>query len=144
MGDNTWTWSTCNPLVQWYGIPGSGTWYWTARFGQHWVGGGVYQTYASRQWECGQLGPPVKDYGFISEFGGGFGQWFEGGCIIFRLGAWTVYIGNYGQTAGRLMEEARPEFVETPPDHDEMVASTAKVGPDPTPEMRAAMGQEEE
>lgn len=144
MADGAWSWSTCKPLVQWYGVPGSGCWYATARYGQYWVGGGVWQTYAARNFECGDLGPPVKAYGWISEFGGGAGMWFENGCIIYRLGRWTVFVGNYGQTAGRLANDARPEDAELPPEHDEIVAWTAKVGPDPDPEMLAAMSDQKE
>lgn len=131
MADGAWSQSTCRSDVFWWGVPGSGCWYWTARFGQHWVGGGVWQMYANRGFECGDLGPPVKDYGFISEFGGGNGTWFQNGCIIFRLGVWTVFVGDYGQTAGRLAEDVRPDDLENPPEHDELVAWTAKVGPTP-------------
>ncbi len=127
MGDRSWTWSTCNPQVQWYGIPGQGTYYWTARFGTYWVGGGVYQRYASANWECGSLGAPVKEYQWLSEFGA-YGQWFEFGAIYYSGGAWRVAYGDYGQTAGRLAEEPEPvtpDDAEVPPD--------APVAPDDPP-----------
>lgn len=81
-------------------MPGEGCHYWTARYGQYWVGGGVYQKYREWNWECGNLGPPVKPYDWLSEFGA-YGQWFEGGAIYYSNGAWRVALGDYGQTAGR-------------------------------------------
>lgn len=109
MADYGWSWSTCRGDVQWYGIPGSGCYYWTARFGQHWVGGTVYQWFAWYGYECpGGLGPPINPYGDMDGFaGGGMGQWFENGCIMYRYatGRWTVYFGQYGQLNGRLVEE---------------------------------------
>ena len=108
MGDRSWSWSTCNPLCMWYGVPGEGTRYWTSRFGEYWVGGFVYQWYSWHNYECtnGTLGVPVKAYGPISEFGGGVGQWFERGCIIYKYATQGVgvYVGAYGQTAGRLVD----------------------------------------
>jgi hypothetical protein len=120
VADNGWSWSTCNPEVQWYGIPGSGSYYWTARFGTYWVGGGIYQRYAAPdiRWECGPLGPPVKEYQWLSEFGA-WGQWFEYGAIYYQNGAWRVAFGNWGQTAGRLAGEPEvtvPDDAEAPPD----------------------------
>lgn len=117
MGDYTWTWSTCRPDVQWYGVPGQGSHLWTARFGQYWVGGGVYQRFAAAGYECGGLGPPVKAYQWLSEFGA-YGQWFEGGAIYYSGGQWRVAYGNFGQTAGRLAEDATevPADAEIPPD----------------------------
>lgn len=113
MADGAWSASGCRPDVWWWGIPGQGTWYWTARYGQYWVGGIVYQIFAAHGYECGGLGAPVKPYGFISEFGGGEGVWFEGGVIVYRydIRAWRTYGGNFGQTAGRLVrpgDEADP------------------------------------
>lgn len=117
MADNAWSTSTCRGDVMWWGVPGQGTYYWTARFGTYWVGGGVYQRYAAAGFECGALGPPVKPYQWLSEFGA-YGQWFSGGAIYYSAGAWRVALGNYGQTAGRLaqMDEPSPEWAETPPD----------------------------
>lgn len=98
-------------------MPGSGTHYWTQRFGQYWVGGGVYQAYAGTGWECGGLGPPVKAYQWLSEFGA-YGQWFEGGAIYYSGGRWKTAFGNYGQTAGRLTEDVTegPADAERPSD----------------------------
>lgn len=104
MADGAWSVSACDPSVQWYGVPGAGCHYWTARFGQYWVSGGVYQRYASVGFECGGLGPPVKPYGWISEMNYGrgcWGQWFFNGAIGFHDGQWHVMWGQYGQTAGR-------------------------------------------
>lgn len=120
MGDGYWTQSTCRGDVWWWGVPGSGTWYWTARFGTQWVGGTVYQYYAAWGWECGQLGPPINPYGWVDQFGGGYGQWFENGCIVYAYGAWRVYVGQYGQLNGRLADEpepavAEPEAEQAPP-----------------------------
>ncbi len=117
MGDRFWSWSTCRPDVQWNGVPGQGCYYWTARFGQYWVGGGIYQRYAAAGFECGALGAPVKAYQWLSEFSA-YGMWFEGGAIYYRNGAWQVSLGNYGQTAGRLTDDPveAPSDAETPPD----------------------------
>lgn len=118
MADNAWSQSTCRGDVWWYGVPGQGTHYWTARFGQYWVGGGVYQRYAAAGYECGNLGPPVKAYQWLSEFGA-YGQWFEGGAIYYSGGQWRIALGDYGQTAGRLAEETEPvipDDAEVPPD----------------------------
>jgi hypothetical protein len=122
VADGAWSASRCRPDVLWWGVPGAGTWYWTARFGQYWVGGVVYQLYAQNGYECGGLGAPVKPYGFISEFGGGGeGVWFEGGAIVYRYDTrrWHVYGGLYGQTAGRLADERvdvpEPSEMPTPP-----------------------------
>ncbi len=114
MADNAWSQSVCRADTQWYGVPGQGTYYYTPRFGVHWVGGGVYQTYKSWGFECRDLGPPVKDYEWISEFGG-YGQWFIGGVIVYTGGAWRVYIGDWGQTANRLGDAEPPAGAESPP-----------------------------
>lgn len=107
-------------------MPGQGCHYWTQRFGQYWVGGGVYQTYAAAGWECYALGPPVKAYQWLSEFGA-YGQWFEGGAIYYYAGAWRMALGNYGQTANRLVSPPGPPAdAEVPPDAPEDVAA-----PDP-------------
>ncbi len=98
-------------------MPGQGTHYWTQRFGQYWVGGGLYQTYAAERFECGRLGPPVKAYQWLSEFGA-FGMWFQGGAIYFLGGRWRVAPGDFGQTAGRLADDIAqaPADAEMPPD----------------------------
>lgn len=114
MSDNAWSQSGCRSDVWWYGVPGQGCWYWTARFGQHWVGSPL-GTYAAWQWECGALGAVVKDYEFLTEFAAA-GQWFEGGAIYFKNGQWRVVIGNFGQTAGRLADVGEfPADAEMPP-----------------------------
>lgn len=120
----------------WYGIPGSGSHYWTARYGQYFVGGGIHQKYAQQNYECGPLGPPVKAYGWLSEFGAA-GQWFVGGAIFYRDGAWRMVLGNYGQTAGRLteVETQPPDDAEVPPDPPEAVAA-----PDQEPPVDVAGG----
>ncbi len=93
MGDNAWSWSTCNPAVQWYGVPGAGSYYWTQRYGQYWVGGGVYQRYASAGFECGGLGAPVKEYQWLSEFAA-YGMWFQFGAIYYQGGSWKIAFGR--------------------------------------------------
>jgi hypothetical protein len=121
VADGSWSQSTCRADVWWWGVPGQGTHYWTQRFGQYWVGGGVYQRYAAAGYECGNLGPPVKVYQWLSEFGA-YGQWFAGGAIYFSGGQWRIAFGDYGQTAGRLADiEANvvalpPAGAEMPPD----------------------------
>lgn len=126
MADNAWSASSCKPSVWWYGVPGQGCWYWTSRFGQYWVGGGVYQKYAVEFWECGRLGEPVKEYQWLSEFGAN-GQWFLGGAIYFKNGSWQVAPGNYGQTAGRLAHVEAPSSAESPPEDE------VPVTPSPAP-----------
>ncbi len=130
MADGSWSGSSCRSDVLWYGVPGQGCHYWTARFGQYWVGGGIYQRYAAAdlRWECGRLGPPVKAYQWLSEFGA-YGMWFEGGAIYYKNGAWQVAFGNYGQTAGRLTESP---FVEAPADAE--VPPDADAGPTAPPD----------
>lgn len=104
MGERFWSVSGCRPDCQIYGISGQGAWMWTARYGQHWVSGGVHVKYGQVAYECGMLGVPVKPYGWMSEFGSN-GQWFEGGAIVWLGGQWVVKVGNWGQTAGRLMDD---------------------------------------
>lgn len=57
------------------------------------------------------LGVPVKSYGWISEFNNN-GQWFEGGCIVWQIEhgvwQWVVKVGNWGQTANRLLGSYEP------------------------------------
>lgn len=105
MATNEWSVSTCRGDVWWYGVPGSGTHYWTQRFGQYWVSGGVYQRYSQSDlnFEC-KFGPPVKAYGWIQEMNYGkgcYGQWFQNGAIGYHDGQWNVMWGDYGQTTGR-------------------------------------------
>jgi hypothetical protein len=120
MGTGYWSQSACRGDTWWWGVVGSGTWYWTARFGTQWVGGTVYQLYAWQGYECGALGPPINPYGYIPDFGGGEGMWFENGCIIFRYttARWTTYYGQYGQLANRLAGglDDDPRFEEHPAD----------------------------
>lgn len=104
MADGAWSQSGCRSDVWWYGYPGQGSYYWTQRFGQYWVSGGVHAKYGQVLYECGMLGAPVKNYGWISEFSTN-GQWFEGGCIIWQQGAWQIKVGNWGQTAGKLLDD---------------------------------------
>ena len=111
MGERFWSTSNCRPDVWWYGISGQGCWYWTARFGQYWVSGGVHQKYSQVAYECGMLGVPVKSYGWISEFGNN-GQWFEGGCIVWSGTQWVIKVGDWGQTAGRLAGDEPAREVE--------------------------------
>ena len=117
MADNQWSQSGCRGDVWWYGVPGQGSYLWTARFGTYWVGGGVYQKFASVGYECGGLGAPVKDYQWLSEFGA-YGQWFQGGAVYYSGGQWRIAWGDYGQTAGRLAGEntEAPADAEVPPD----------------------------
>ncbi len=77
--------------------------------------GTTWGPYAAQGFECGALGPPVKDFEFLTEFGAA-GQWFEFGALYFKNGAWRTAIGNYGQTAGRLTADVGswPEDAEMP------------------------------
>ncbi len=132
MADNAWSQSTCRSDVFWYGVPGAGSYLWTARFGQYWVGGGLYQKYAALGYECGGLVAPVKEYQWLSEFSA-YGMWFQGGAIYYSGGAWRVAWGDYGQTAGRLAEDdaevvAAPADAEVPPG-----APVAPADPPPPP-----------
>lgn len=80
----------------------------------HWVGS-TWATYAAWSFECGQLGPPVKDFEFLTEFASA-GQWFLGGAIYFKNGAWHVAVGDFGQTANRLADVGEwPADAEMPP-----------------------------
>ncbi len=133
MANGSWS-EGCRPGVWWYGIPGQGSYYWTARYGTYWVGGGVYQkfaTYASPGYECGALGAPVKEYQWLSEFGA-YGQWFQGGAIYYSGGQWRIAWGDYGQAAGRLAEakSQAPDDAEVPSD-----APSVMDAPDITEEM---------
>ncbi len=104
----------------WYGYPGQGAYYWTQRYGMYWVGA-THATYALANYECGALGPPVKEYQWLSEFGS-YGQWFLGGAIYYKNGRWNVALGNFGQTAGRLTEAPEAEApmdAEVPPETNE-------------------------
>lgn len=105
MADGYWS-TGCRSDVEYYGYPGSGSYY-RSRFGTYWVGGGVFQKFASLGYECYVspfLGAPVKAYGWIQEMNYGqgcYGQWFENGAIGYHGGAWRIMYGNYGQTGGR-------------------------------------------
>jgi hypothetical protein len=112
VADGAWSTSGCRADVKWYGYPGQGAYYWTARFGTIWVGA-THATYAATGYECGGLGAPVKPYQWLTEFAA-YGQWFEGGAIFYRSGRWQVAYGNFGQTAGRLA--GAPEESEAPAD----------------------------
>lgn len=107
MGERFWSGSSCRSDCQWYGISGQGCWYWTARYGQYWVSGGVHTKYSQVLYECGMLGVPVKSYGWVSEFANN-GQWFEGGCIVWNGSEWVIHVGDWGQTAGRFADISTP------------------------------------
>lgn len=98
-GDGFWS-IGCRPDVQWYGFPGQGSYYRWNNGPMRWVGGGVWSKYRDMGFECGPLGPPVKDYGWIAEMNYGrgcFGQWFANGAIGYHDGRWNVMLGYYGQ-----------------------------------------------
>jgi hypothetical protein len=98
VADGAWSVGGCGRNDVWYyGYPNQGAYYWTQRFGMYWVGGVYHQRYAQSGYECGGLGAPVKDVGFLSEFGRQ-GQWFEGGAIT---DDGVIRWGNSGQSAGR-------------------------------------------
>jgi hypothetical protein len=139
VADNEWSQSGCRPEVWWYGIPGAGSYLWTQRFGTYWVGGGVYQKYASVGYECGGLIAPVKEYQWLGEFSA-YGMWFQGGAIYYSGGQWRIAWGDYGQTAGRLTETnpQAPDDAETP--HD---APSVMDAPDITEEMAAVAETDE-
>lgn len=136
MGTGFWSYG-CRNDVEWYGVPGSGSWY-RSRFGTYSVTGGLYAKFAEGgRYECyGHpfLGAPVKAYGWIAEMNYGrgcWGQWFENGAIGFHDGRWNIMYGQYGQTGGmsfsalrhKIREGRRPrQDAETPPDHDELLA----------------------
>jgi hypothetical protein len=116
VADYAWSRGTCQPQPPeeywYYGIPGSGTWGWTARFGTYWIGGAIFQLWAGQGYECGGLGPPVK--AASSDFhlqwpGADEGQWFKGGAVVRIYGQWQIRLGDYGQYAGRLVEEESPQ-----------------------------------
>jgi hypothetical protein len=100
VGERFWSTDPCRPDVYWYGISGQGCWYWTQRFGQYWVSGGIHQKYGQVLYQCGMLGTPVKTAGFLSEFNAQ-GQWFEGGAIYWNGREWVIFVGDKGQTYGR-------------------------------------------
>ncbi len=98
-GDGFWS-TGCRRDVEWYGFPGQGSYYRWNGGPMRWVGGGVWSKYRDMGFECGALGPPVKDYGWIGEMNYGrgcFGQWFAGGAIGYHDGRWNVMLGYYGQ-----------------------------------------------
>lgn len=105
MGEGFYSYG-CRNDVEWKGYAGLGSYY-RSRFGEYWVGGGVYQRYAATgRYECyGHpfLGAPVKAYGWIQEMNYGrgcWGQWFENGAIGYHDGQWRIMYGNYGQAGG--------------------------------------------
>lgn len=123
MGEGFWSYG-CRNDVEYKGYSGLGSYY-RSRYGTYWVGGGVYQKFASVGYECYVypfLGAPVKDYGWVQEMNYGrgcYGQWFENGAIGYHDGQWRIMYGNYGQTAGRLADEPEPvipDDAEVPPD----------------------------
>jgi len=64
-GDGYWSEGTCTPRpnfsVQWYGMPGQGSYY-SSQFGFYWVGDGFYQWFQKDMWECGFFfGVPIGD-----------------------------------------------------------------------------------
>lgn len=131
MADRAWSWSTCRAGVQWYGVPGQGCWY-NYNGKTIWVGGAVHQWYSWQGYECGNLGPPVKPYGPISEFGGGEGVWFQGGCIIYKYTTanWGTYYGNFGQNGLGPIDESQFTEVAGGPDGDWSVLEPMPEPPD--------------
>jgi hypothetical protein len=106
MADNAWSQSTCRGTVWWYGVPGQGCWFWTAKWGYVWVSGAVYQKYAQVGYECLSMGAPVKPEGWMTEFDnpllvgwGTNGQWFQGGAIHSSGPLYVASYGNWGQCA---------------------------------------------
>ncbi len=128
MADNAWSLSGCGRSDVWYyGIPGSGCWYWTARYGTYWVGSDL-GPYGAQGWECGALGAPVKAYEYLTEFGAA-GQWFEHGALYYKNGAWHEALGDYGQTAGRITADPGdwPADAELPPGHADKVPTEPNI-----------------
>ena len=115
-------------------------WYWTQRFGTHAFsrsGGSlsIFAAYQAQRYECGALGPPVKDYAWVGEFGA-WGVWCEFGALVWRNGRWESVLGDWGQTAGRLAEPVPAATAEQPPQHDELVKEALTRGPRITAAMR--------
>lgn len=129
MGEGFWS-NGCRSDVEYKGFSGLGSYY-RSRFGEWWVGGGVYQKYASVGYECYVnpfLGAPVKPYGWIAEMNYGrgcYGQWFENGAIGYHDGAWRIMYGNYGQRGGLSLAGIRQKLRRAKPRPD------AEIPPDP-------------
>lgn len=105
MAWGSWSVSGCGRPDVWNFDTSDQMWYWTQRFGTHAISrsGGALSAFAAYQaqgYECGRLGPPVKDYGWLSEFWA-WGYWCEFGALIWRNSRWEIVPGDYGQTAGR-------------------------------------------
>lgn len=142
VADYAWSRGTCQPQPDeefwWYGLPGQGTWVWTARFGQYWVGGTIYQLWQAQGYECGGMGTAVKSASsdfYLQWPGGSDGQWFKGGAIVRINGTWQYRWGDYGQYAGRLVAE-EPE----PATEDGLMPPGDP--PEITDEMRAAISED--
>lgn len=128
MANGSWSQGTCGRTdVWWYGFPGQGSYYWTARFGTYWVGP-TWGAFSAQGFECGALGAPVKDYEYLTEFGAP-GQWFEHGALYYKNGAWHEALGDYGQTAGRITADPGdwPADAELPPGHADTVPPEPKI-----------------
>ena len=130
MGEGFYSYG-CRNDVEWKGYAGLGSYY-RSRFGEYWVGGGIFQKYAEGgRYECyGHpfLGAPVKAYGWIQEMNYGrgcYGMWFENGAIGYHDGAWRVMYGRYGQTGGMSLASLKHKLRRGKPRPD------AEVPPDP-------------
>lgn len=128
-GDNSWTFSSCRSDVSWYGVPGVGSWIFTAADQNptggtyHWLDGPWYQVFAAHGYECGDLGRPiggvlVADYpgqNYRSGLSAGHScgsrcsvtvsqhLHFEFGCIYAptSIGGGTVRWTDWGATVGQ-------------------------------------------
>lgn len=107
--DYVWRQSGCDPAVYIYGVPGRGSRYWTARYGEVEVFDDMYSVYAGHNWECGALRKPIKwsnGPNYMGEFSSpswsSYGLWFQGGAIrrMSPYGFASVAWGNYGQCSG--------------------------------------------
>lgn len=121
----SWSVSGCGRPDVWNYDSSAQCWYWTQRFGTHAFsrsGGAlsIFAAYQAQGYECGPLGPPVKDYGWVSELAA-YGVWCEGGALVYRSGRWESVLGDWGQSAGRLAEVVPPADAERPPEHAAMV-----------------------
>jgi hypothetical protein len=134
VGDNEWTQSGCRSGVWNYGVPGSGMWQWTATFGYVWISDSWWP-YMQQGFECGGLQEACKPWGYMSEVDAA-GQWYRGGRIYRKYGYWHVELGNWGQTGGRLAEEASVPFPDLPGRIQPDVESVVPPRPRPTAAMR--------
>lgn len=128
MGEGFWSFG-CRNDVEFKSYKGLGS-YLRSRFGEWWVGGGVYQKFAAIGYECRVqpfIGAPVKAYGWIAEMNYGkgcWGQWFENGAIGYHDGAWRVMYGDFGQRGGMTLASLKHKMrrrnprpnAEIPPD----------------------------